>query len=67
MCVNVIIINHVNRHRENLSSDRENTGNFEIQFEGLPCIMGFDEVSIQVNEILLIFSKIRVLQNTIEW
>ena len=34
----VILTNHVNWHRENLWSDRENTGNLKIQFEWVPCI-----------------------------
>ena len=29
----VIVTNHVNWHRENLLSDRENTGNSKTQFE----------------------------------
>ena len=29
----VIVTNHVNWHRENLRSDRENTGNLKTQFE----------------------------------
>ena len=35
--VYVIVTNHVNWHRENLRSDREKTGNFEVQFEWAPC------------------------------
>ena len=34
----VIVTNHVNWHRENLRSDRENTGNLKTQFEWVPCI-----------------------------
>ena len=34
----VILANYVNWHRENLQSDRENTGNLKIQFEWVPCI-----------------------------
>ena len=36
----VIVTNHVNWHRENLLSDRENTGNLKIQFEWVPCSVG---------------------------
>ena len=32
----VIVTNHVNWHRENLRSDRENTGNLKTQFEWVP-------------------------------
>ena len=32
----VIVTNYVNWHRENLRSDRENTGNLKIQFSGYP-------------------------------
>ena len=32
----VIVTNHVNWHRENLQSDRENTGNSQMQFEWVP-------------------------------
>ena len=32
----VIVTNHVNWHRENLQSDRENTGNSKTQFEWVP-------------------------------
>ena len=35
----VIVTNHVNWHKENLLSDRENTGNLKIQFEWVPCSM----------------------------
>ena len=34
--VYVIVTNHVNWHRENLRSDRENTGNLKMQFEWVP-------------------------------
>ena len=34
--MNVIVTNHVNWHRENLRSDRENTGNSKTQFEWVP-------------------------------
>ena len=34
--VYVIVTNYVNWHRENLRSDRENTGNLKIQFEWVP-------------------------------
>ena len=34
--VYVILTNYVNCHRENLRSDRENTGNLKIQFEWVP-------------------------------
>ena len=34
--VYVIVTNHVNWHRENLQSDRENTGNLKMQFEWVP-------------------------------
>ena len=34
----VILTNYVNWHRENLRSDRENTGNLKIQFEWVPCM-----------------------------
>ena len=37
----VILTNYVNWHRENLRSDRENTGNLKIQFEWVPCLSGF--------------------------
>ena len=33
----VILTNYVNWHRENLQSDRENSGNLKIQFEWGPC------------------------------
>ena len=33
----VIVTNHVNWHRENLRSDRENTGNLKMKFEWVPC------------------------------
>ena len=33
----VIVTNYGNWHRENLRSDRENTGNLNIQFEWVPC------------------------------
>ena len=36
--VYVIVTNYVNWHRENLRSDRENTGNLKIQFEWVPCV-----------------------------
>ena len=36
MYVILIVTNHVNWHRENLWSDRENTGNFKMQFEWGP-------------------------------
>ena len=37
--VYVILTNYVNWHRENLRSDRENTGNLKIQFEsGYPVL-----------------------------
>ena len=36
--VYVIVTHHINWHRENLRSDRENTGNFKMQFEWGPCI-----------------------------
>ena len=32
----VIVTNHLNWHRVNLSSDRENTGTLKMQFECLP-------------------------------
>ena len=32
-CVYVIVTNHINWHRENLPSNRENTGNLKLQFE----------------------------------
>ena len=37
--VYVIVMNHVNWHRENVWSDRENTGNSKTQFEWVPCSM----------------------------
>ena len=35
--VHVIVTNHVNWHRDNLRSDRENTGNLKMQFDRRPC------------------------------
>ena len=35
--VDVIVTNQVNWHRENLPSDRENTGNLKMQFEWVSC------------------------------
>ena len=35
----VIVTNHVNWHRGNLQSDRENTGNLKMQFEWVPCTL----------------------------
>ena len=34
-----IVTNHVNWHRENLRSDRENTGNLKTQFEWVPWLV----------------------------
>ena len=39
--VYVIVTNHVNWHRENLQSDRENTGNLKMKFELGPCLLLF--------------------------
>ena len=36
--VYVIVTNPLNWHRDNLQSDRENTGNLKMQFEWVPCI-----------------------------
>ena len=41
----VIVTNHVNWHRENLPSDRENTGNLKMKFEWVPCQMYFHIIS----------------------
>ena len=35
----VIVTHHVNWHREYLWLDRENTGNWKMQFEWVPCHM----------------------------
>ena len=35
--VYVIVTNHVHWHRGYLQSDRENTGNFKMKFEWVPC------------------------------
>ena len=40
----VIVTNHVNWHRENLRSDRENTGNVKMKFEWVPCLGAKDVV-----------------------
>ena len=37
-CVYNTNSHHVNRHRENLWSDRENTGNFKMYFDWGSCI-----------------------------
>ena len=37
----VIVTNDVNWHRENLRSDRENTGNLKTQFEWVPWVNQF--------------------------
>ena len=44
--VYVILTNYVNWQRENLRSDRENTGNLKIQFEWVPWI--YESCSITV-------------------
>ena len=35
----VIVTNHMKWHRENLRSDRENTGNLKMKFEWGPCCL----------------------------
>ena len=38
----VIVTNHVNWHRENVRSDRENTGNLKTLFEWVPRTYKYD-------------------------
>ena len=50
----VIVTNHVNWHRGNLQSDRENTGNLKMKFEWVPCK---HQTNILVKATLIYFRK----------
>ena len=48
--VYVIVTNHVNWHRENLHSDRENSGNLKMQLEWVPCFKANIEIDLESKE-----------------
>ena len=59
----VIVTNHVNWHRENLLSDRENTGNLKTHFEWVPCTdLDIGRFVMEINHMLTIVNNMALTQ-----